>query len=112
MGAVGRLLAVSRKLKLIDLGGAADLRIGINYLPRDFLLDPRFCAPERFIMSTRTPVAPPRPIAALLSPVLWQLNRPDKCVLVCSAPAPCCYTLASACARLKSCTDVSAFSQC
>jgi hypothetical protein len=69
---------VSRKLKLIDLGGAADLRIGINYLPRDFLLDPRFCAPERFIMSTRTPVAPPRPIAALLSPVLWQLNRPDK----------------------------------
>jgi len=72
------LSEVSRKLKLIDLGGAADLRIGINYLPRDFLLDPRFCAPERFIMSTRTPVAPPRPIAALLSPVLWQLNRPDK----------------------------------
>jgi len=67
-----------RRLKIIDLGAAADLRIGINYIPKEFLLDPRYCAPERFIMSTRTPDAPPLVIAALLSPVLWQLNRPDK----------------------------------
>eukprot|EP00798_Chlamydomonas_sp_ICE-L_P022287 gene22287-29365_t len=28
------------KIKLIDLGAAADLRIGINYVPREYLLDP------------------------------------------------------------------------
>eukprot|EP00850_Spirogloea_muscicola_P002500 SM000009S23629 [mRNA] locus=s9:1152106:1156794:- [translate_table: standard] len=27
-------------LKIIDLGAAADLRVGINYVPREFLLDP------------------------------------------------------------------------
>eukprot|EP00240_Pyramimonas_obovata_P000541 CAMPEP_0118921504 /NCGR_PEP_ID=MMETSP1169-20130426/754_1 /TAXON_ID=36882 /ORGANISM="Pyramimonas obovata, Strain CCMP722" /LENGTH=538 /DNA_ID=CAMNT_0006862233 /DNA_START=234 /DNA_END=1850 /DNA_ORIENTATION=- len=69
---------VKKKLKIIDLGGAADLRIGINYVPQEYLLDPRYCAPERFIMSTSTPLAPPLVIAALLAPVLWGLNRPDK----------------------------------
>ena len=29
------------RLKLIDLGAAADLRIGINYVPKEYLLDPR-----------------------------------------------------------------------
>lgn len=29
------------RLKLIDLGAAADLRIGINYAPKEYLLDPR-----------------------------------------------------------------------
>lgn len=28
-------------LKIIDLGAAADLRVGINYVPKEFLLDPR-----------------------------------------------------------------------
>lgn len=28
-------------LKIIDLGAAADLRVGINYNPSEFLLDPR-----------------------------------------------------------------------
>lgn len=32
-----------RKVKLIDLGAAADLRVGINYAPKEYLLDPR-CA--------------------------------------------------------------------
>jgi serine/threonine protein kinase len=31
----------SRTIKLIDLGAAADLRIGINYVPNEYLLDPR-----------------------------------------------------------------------
>jgi hypothetical protein len=57
-----------------DLGG----QIGINYVPQEYLLDPRYCAPERFIMSTSTPNAPPLIVAALLSPVLWSLNRPDR----------------------------------
>lgn len=66
------------KLKFIDFGAAADLRIGINYLPKEFLLDPRYAPPEKYIMSTSTPKAPPTPVAAALSPVLWSLNRPDR----------------------------------
>ena len=29
-------------------------------------------------MSTQTPSAPPPPVAAALSPVLWQMNLPDR----------------------------------
>eukprot|EP00899_Mesostigma_viride_P002154 jgi/Mesvir1/1193/Mv17685-RA.1 len=66
------------QLKVIDLGAAADLRYGVNYIPNEFLLDPRYAAPEQYVMSTQTPKAPPTLVATLLSPVLWQLNRPDK----------------------------------
>jgi len=68
----------AKRLKVIDLGAAADLRVGINYAPKEFLLDPRYAAPEQYIMSTQTPSAPPPPIAAILSPVLWQMNLPDR----------------------------------
>lgn len=68
----------SRAFKIIDLGAAADLRVGINYIPKEFLLDPRYAAPEQYIMSTQTPSAPSAPVAAALSPVLWQLNLPDR----------------------------------
>ena len=34
-------LEESRTFKIIDLGAAADLRVGINYIPKEFLLDPR-----------------------------------------------------------------------
>ncbi|XP_066366902.1 serine/threonine-protein kinase STN7, chloroplastic-like isoform X2 [Miscanthus floridulus] len=62
----------SRTFKIIDLGAAADLRVGINYIPKEFLLDPRYAAPEQYIMSTQTPSAPSVPVATTLSPVLWQ----------------------------------------
>ncbi|CAL5096088.1 unnamed protein product [Urochloa decumbens] len=65
----------SRTFKIIDLGAAADLRVGINYIPKEFLLDPRYAAPEQYIMSTQTPSAPSVPVATTLSPVLWQFNR-------------------------------------
>ncbi|XP_052199898.1 serine/threonine-protein kinase STN7, chloroplastic [Diospyros lotus] len=68
----------SRTFKIIDLGAAADLRVGINYIPKEFLLDPRYAAPEQYIMSTQTPSAPSAPVASALSPVLWQLNLPDR----------------------------------
>ncbi|XP_019168454.1 PREDICTED: serine/threonine-protein kinase STN7, chloroplastic [Ipomoea nil] len=68
----------SRTFKIIDLGAAADLRVGINYIPKEFLLDPRYAAPEQYIMSTQTPSAPSVPVATALSPVLWQLNLPDR----------------------------------
>jgi len=146
--------------KLIDLGAAADLRIGLNYIPDEFLLDPRYAPPQQYIMSPQTVRcgtvatyassgeqagcydacpghccnvscfvnvakcslavvnyvappnllqrlsgvfdmqanaddsiagtrllcscvlcvrrAPPKPVAALLSPVLWRLNTPDR----------------------------------
>ncbi|KAJ9163382.1 hypothetical protein P3X46_023057 [Hevea brasiliensis] len=68
----------SRSFKIIDLGAAADLRVGINYIPKEFLLDPRYAAPEQYIMSTQTPSAPSPPVATILSPVLWQMNLPDR----------------------------------
>lgn len=71
-------VAETKSFKIIDLGAAADLRVGINYIPKQFLLDPRYAAPEQYIMSTQTPSAPPLPVAAALSPVLWQLNLPDR----------------------------------
>lgn len=66
------------RMKLIDLGAAADLRVGINYVPNEYLLDPRYAPPQQYIMSPLTPKAPPAPVAALLSPVLWRLNQPDR----------------------------------
>lgn len=67
-----------KRVKFIDLGAAADLRIGINYVPSEYLLDPRYAPPQQYIMPAQTPRPPPTPIAALLSPVLWYMERPDK----------------------------------
>ncbi|KDP21854.1 hypothetical protein JCGZ_00641 [Jatropha curcas] len=72
-------LVVTKKgqIKLIDFGAAADLRIGKNYVPNLTLLDPDYCPPELYVLPEETPSPPPEPIAALLSPILWQLNSPD-----------------------------------
>jgi serine/threonine protein kinase len=43
------------RLKMIDLGAAADLRVGINYVPNEYLLDPRFAPPQQYVMSPLTP---------------------------------------------------------
>ena len=65
------------KIKLIDFGAATDLRIGKNYIPDQSLLDPDYCPPELFVLPEETPSPPPEPVAALLSPILWQvLNYP------------------------------------
>lgn len=72
-------LVVTRKgrIKLIDFGAATDLRIGKNYVPDRGLLDPDYCPPELYVLPEETPKPPPEPIAAILSPILWQLNSPD-----------------------------------
>lgn len=72
-------LVVTKKgqIKLIDFGAATDLRIGKNYIPDQSLLDPDYCPPELFVLPEETPSPPPEPVAALLSPVVWQLNSPD-----------------------------------
>ncbi|KAL6954912.1 Serine/threonine-protein kinase stn8, chloroplastic [Sarracenia purpurea var. burkii] len=72
-------LVVTKKgqIKLIDFGAATDLRIGKNYVPNRGLLDPDYCPPELYVLPEETPTPPPEPIAAFLSPILWQLNSPD-----------------------------------
>ncbi|KAK9289782.1 hypothetical protein L1049_007941 [Liquidambar formosana] len=72
-------LVVTKKgqIKLIDFGAATDLRIGKNYVPNRGLLDPDYCPPELYVLPEETPEPPPEPIAAILSPILWQLNSPD-----------------------------------
>eukprot|EP00958_Prasinococcus_capsulatus_P006546 scaffold620_cov386-Prasinococcus_capsulatus_cf.AAC.3 len=65
-------------IKIIDLGAAADLRVGINYIPNEYLLDPRYAPPQIYIMSTQTPEAPPTFLAVGLAPILWFLNLPDR----------------------------------
>ncbi|KAK4834299.1 hypothetical protein QYF36_020427 [Acer negundo] len=72
-------LVVTKKgqIKLIDFGAATDLRIGKNYIPNRGMLDPDYCPPEQYVLPEETPIPPPEPIAALLSPILWQMNSPD-----------------------------------
>ncbi|KAJ3669090.1 hypothetical protein LUZ60_011040 [Juncus effusus] len=65
------------QIKLIDFGAATDLRIGKNYIPDKGLLDPDYCPPELYVMPEETPSPPPEPVAAILSPIVWQLNSPD-----------------------------------
>ncbi|GLJ44264.1 hypothetical protein SUGI_0925570 [Cryptomeria japonica] len=65
------------KVKLIDFGAATDLRVGKNYVPDRGMLDPDYCPPELYVLPEETPKPPPEPIAAILSPILWQLNSPD-----------------------------------
>lgn len=62
------------KIKLIDFGAATDLRIGKNFVPKRGMLDPDFCPPELYVLPEETPVPPPEPIAAILSPILWQVK--------------------------------------
>ncbi|KAH7351870.1 hypothetical protein KP509_19G018100 [Ceratopteris richardii] len=65
------------KVKLIDFGAATDLRVGKNYVPNRAMLDPDYCPPELYVMPEETPKPPPAPLAAALSPLIWQFNSPD-----------------------------------
>ncbi|MED6163310.1 Serine/threonine-protein kinase stn8, chloroplastic [Stylosanthes scabra] len=65
------------QIKLIDFGSATDLRIGKNYVPSFNPLDPDYCPPELYVLPEETTSLPPEPIAAFLSPILWQLKSPD-----------------------------------
>ena len=66
----------ARRFKVIDLGGATDLRVGKNFEPDRAILDPAYAPPETYVLPEETPVPPPEPVAALLSPALWLFNRP------------------------------------
>lgn len=71
------LINENGRFKLIDFGGAADLRSGVNYEPEVSILDPSFSPPEDFIMPERTPRAPPGAIAGALSVLPWTVFQPQ-----------------------------------
>ncbi|KAL2613992.1 hypothetical protein R1flu_025684 [Riccia fluitans] len=71
------MITATGKVKLIDFGAAADLRVGKNYMPDQGMLDPDYCPPELYVLPQKTPKPPPEPIAAALSPFIWLLNKPD-----------------------------------
>eukprot|EP00667_Euglena_gracilis_P003612 EG_transcript_3624 len=72
------IVADDGSLRIIDLGCAADLRVGINYIPQEYVMDPRYAAPEMTVMSASTPNPPPAPVATFFAPALWLLNTPDR----------------------------------
>jgi len=65
-------------VKLIDLGAAVDLRTGVNFNPETGLLDPKYAPPEQLVVPQEVPRAPPRFVALLGSPALWQITAPDR----------------------------------
>jgi serine/threonine protein kinase len=68
-----------RRLKLIDLGAAADLRGGTNFSPEESILDPLYAPPEQFALPTTAVDLSSLSLAALaVSPVLWAAHKPDR----------------------------------
>eukprot|EP00850_Spirogloea_muscicola_P018877 SM000178S03442 [mRNA] locus=s178:48325:52502:+ [translate_table: standard] len=65
-------------IKLIDLGAAVDLRTGRNYVANETVMDPKWAAPEDYVMPTSTWPLPPDPLCSLLSPLLFLANTPDR----------------------------------
>jgi serine/threonine protein kinase len=61
------ILLTDQGVKYIDLGACADLRVGINYIPNEYLLDPRFAPPQQYVMSPLTPKCVIRRGPALLT---------------------------------------------
>ena len=67
-----------RRFKLIDLGAAADLRTGTNYVPTETMLDPVYCAPEEYVLPTETTdLAKQGVVAQIMSPIVWSQHRPE-----------------------------------
>ena len=74
-------------LRMIDLGAGADLRVGINYIPNEYLLDPRFAPPQQYVMSPLTPRYGPSRHGFARCGRARRPQRP-RCPRCC-APAPC-----------------------
>lgn len=72
------LITNTGKIKFIDFGATADLRMGINYSPDRGMLDPDYCPPEQLVLPKSFPRAPLPVLAALLSPFLWLAYSPGK----------------------------------
>ena len=70
----------SDTFKLIDLGAAADLRLGTNFCPTESLLDPLYCAPEQYVLPTDAPDLARQAgvVSQAMSPLLWARFMPDR----------------------------------
>eukprot|EP00958_Prasinococcus_capsulatus_P019014 scaffold2284_cov402-Prasinococcus_capsulatus_cf.AAC.7 len=71
------LITNTGKVKIIDFGAAADMRVGINFSPNGSIFDPLYCPPEQFVIPRYLPKSPSPFIASLLAPFLWFIARPD-----------------------------------
>ncbi|CAK0787333.1 hypothetical protein CVIRNUC_010551 [Coccomyxa viridis] len=71
------LITGGGNVKIIDFGAAADLCTGLNFSPGQGFLDPRYSPPEELVLPKRFPKAPFPAAAALVSPLAWQIGRPD-----------------------------------
>ncbi|KIZ07424.1 putative Serine/threonine-protein kinase SNT7 [Monoraphidium neglectum] len=72
------LAEAERRLKLIDLGGCADLRSGTNYVPGECIYDPLYCPPELYVLPTAGPHIAKSLLAQATSSMLWARHKPDR----------------------------------
>ncbi len=83
-----------KKIKLIDLGAAADLRIGINYAPNEYLLDPRWATRGRCTARAPGKSAPGEGLLAPGAvPVATTGKRWDHGLARVPAAPGCCYSV-------------------
>ncbi|KAL0027002.1 hypothetical protein WJX79_007943 [Trebouxia sp. C0005] len=71
------LITADGDVKIIDFGAAVDLCTGINFNPLFGMLDPRYSPPEELVLPKEFPRVRIPFLAALLSPIAWQVGRPD-----------------------------------
>ncbi|DBA95029.1 TPA: hypothetical protein ACH3X1_002545 [Trebouxia sp. C0004] len=71
------LITADGDVKIIDFGAAVDLCTGINFNPLFGMLDPRYSPPEELVLPKEFPRVRVPFLAALLSPIAWQVGRPD-----------------------------------
>uniref|UniRef100_A0A7S0N222 Protein kinase domain-containing protein n=1 Tax=Pyramimonas obovata TaxID=1411642 RepID=A0A7S0N222_9CHLO len=75
------LVEGERCFKLIDLGACADLRTGINFVPDETILDPKYAAPEEYVLpldSAPDLASHAAPIALALGATSWMQHNPDR----------------------------------
>jgi len=71
----------SRTFKLIDLGACADMRTGTNFNPDETILDPKYAAPEEYVLpldSAPDLASHAAPVALALGATSWVKHSPDR----------------------------------
>jgi serine/threonine protein kinase len=65
------LITNAGEIKLIDFGAAVDLSTGINFNPRQGMLDPRYSPPEELVLPETFPKAPGADSTIVCNLHLW-----------------------------------------
>lgn len=71
------LITRKGEVKLIDFGAAVDLRSGVNFNPRESMLDPTYTAPELLVTPRGLPRAGFPLVQCIASPALFLAFRPQ-----------------------------------